>query len=141
MKIIESNFANQILKTVKNNLGNIFFFEHIAVVELDEGVHFDMNNSALIIDELLRYFGSSKPYGVIANRINSYSINLMDTPIFRRQAKNLRAYGVIGHDLAGKMNAEVENSFCISEKVDYDTVPEAIIKVSEKIKNTPFSLN
>src|SRR5210317_526088 len=128
MKIIESNFANQILKTVKNNLGNIFFFEHIAVVELDEGVHFDMNNSALIIDELLRYFGSSKPYGVIANRINSYSINLMDTPIFRRQAKNLRAYGVIGHDLAGKMNAEVENSFCISEKVDYDTVPEAIIK-------------
>ncbi|UKM64155.1 hypothetical protein GSB9_00702 [Flavobacteriaceae bacterium GSB9] len=141
MKIIDSDFSKNILKTVKNSLGNIFFFEDIAVVELNEGVHFDMNNSAPIIDELRAHYGDSKPYGVVANRVNSYSVNLMDAPYFKKQVKNMKAYGVIGHDLAGKMNAEVENSFCLSEKIDYDTISEAIEKVSERVKRGSISLN
>ncbi|MFI1744176.1 hypothetical protein [Thalassobellus sediminis] len=142
MKIIESDFSNQILKFVKNQLGNIFFFNHIAVVELNEGVHFDINNSSLIIDELNSYFGESKPYGVIANRINSYSVNLLDTPLFKKRAKNLYAYGVVAHDLASKMNAEMENDFCLSTKVNYDTINEAIDNVYNKIKKSDlFPLN
>ena len=66
MKIIESDFANQIIKFVENQLGNIFFFNHVAVVELKEGIHFDLSNAAMIIDELNSYFGSSQPYGVVA---------------------------------------------------------------------------
>ncbi|MFI1773543.1 hypothetical protein [Thalassobellus citreus] len=142
MKIIESDFSNQILKFVQNQLGNIFFFNHIAVVELNEGVHFDINNSSLIIDELNSYFGESKPYGVIANRINSYSVNLLDTPLFKKRAKNLYAYGVVAHDLASKMNAEMENDFCLSTKVNYDTINEAIDNVYNKIKKSDlFPLN
>jgi len=143
MKIIESRFAGQILKVVKNSLGDIFFLDDIAVVELSEGIHFDMQNSKLIIDELLNYFGTSKPYGVVANRINSYSVNLIHIPHFKNQAKNLKAYGVVGHDLAGKMNAEIENKFCYSENVNYDTLTDAIRSVSKKLKNNTntFSLN
>lgn len=141
MKIIESPFADQILKVVKNSLGDIFFLDDIAVVELSEGTHFDMRNSDLIINELLVYFGTSKPYGVVANRINSYSVNLIDIPHFKNQAKNLKAYGVVGHDLASKMNAEIENRFCYSGNVNYDTLSDAIKSVSKKIKNNTFSLN
>lgn len=142
MKIVESDFSNQILKFVENQIGNIFFFNHIAVVELNEGVHFDVSNSSLIIDELKSYFGNSQPYGVIANRINSYSVNLIDTPLYRKMAENLYAYGVVGHDLAGKMNAEIENDFCVSEKVDYNNLYEAINQVYNKVKNSgSFSLN
>ncbi|GAA4882372.1 hypothetical protein GCM10023311_00550 [Flaviramulus aquimarinus] len=142
MKITESDFSNQILKLVENPLGNIFFFNHLAVVELNEGVHFDINNASTIIDELKSYFGDTEPYGVIANRINSYSVNLIDAPLFRKKTKNLYAYGVVGHDLAGKMNAEIENDFCISEKVDYDSINEAISTVYNKIRNSgAFSLN
>lgn len=142
MKISESKFSNQILKFVENQVGNIFFFNHIAVVELNEGIHFDINNSSLIIDELVTYFGESQPFGVIANRINSYSVNLLDTPLYKEKAKNLYAYGVVGHDLAGKMNAEMENDFCVSEKVDYDNIYEAINTVYNKIKSSGlFSLN
>ncbi|WP_298553711.1 hypothetical protein [uncultured Algibacter sp.] len=142
MKIIESDFSNQIIKFVESQLGNIFFFNHVAVVELNEGVHFDMNNASIIIDELNSYFGNSQPYGVIANRVNSYSVNLIDTPQYKEKAKNLYAYGVVGHDLAGKMNAEIENDFCVSEKVDYDNIYEAINNVYNKIKSSSlFSLN
>ena len=142
MQITESDYSNQILKLVKNNIGNIFFFNHVAVVELNEGVHFDMNNSYSIIDEIVSYFGDKQPYGVIANRINSYSVNLMDAPFFRSQAKNICAYAVVGHDLASKMNAEMESDFCASEKVNYDNIYEAIADVYNKVKNKGyFSLN
>ncbi len=141
MKLVESNFASQIEKTVENKLGFIFFIEDIAIVELHEGIHFDMNNSYTVIDEFIAYFGSTKPYGVIANRANSYSVNLLHAPFFKTQAKNVLAYGVVGHNMASRMNAEIENGFCTSEKVDYNSISEAIKTVSEKVKKYSFSFN
>lgn len=142
MKIIESDFSNQIVKFVQNKLGNIFFFNHIAVVELNEGIHFNINNAPLILEELKSYFGDTKPFGVIANRVNSYSVDLLDTPKYRDEIKNLKSYGVVGHDAASKMNATIENDFCMSEKVDYDTIYDAINHVYNKVKNSKlFSLN
>ncbi|GGD05140.1 hypothetical protein [Hyunsoonleella pacifica] len=142
MKIIESDFSNQIVKFVQNKLGDIFFFNHIAVVELNEGIHFDINNAPLILEELKSYFGETKPFGVIANRVNSYSVELLDTPKYREEVKNLKSYGVVGHDAASKMNATIENDFCLSEKVDYDTIYDAINHVYNKVKNSKlFSLN
>jgi len=142
MKIIDSDFSNHIIKSVQKDLGNIFFFNHIAVVEFNEGVHVDINNSAEIFDEINAYFGTAKPFGVIANRVNSYSIKLLDVDLFREKVKNLCSYGVVSHNLAGKMNAEIESLFCLSEKICFDSIPDAINTVYSKVKNsTFFSLN
>ncbi len=142
MKIIESDLSNQIVEFVQNKLGNIFFFNHIAVVELNEGIHFSMKNASLILNELKSYFGETRPFGVIANRVNSYSVDLLDTQKYRENIKNLKSYGVVGHDLASKMNAVIENDFCLSEKVDHDTIYDAINHVYNKVKNSElFSLN
>lgn len=134
MKIIESEISNHILKTKKKELGTIFFFNHIAVVEFNEGVHIDINNSIDFFDEFKSYFGNSRPFGVIANRIYSYSVKLMDVDLFRNQANNLCAYAVVGHNPASKMNAKIENNFCISEKIDYDTLYEAMDNVYNIVK-------
>ena len=142
MRVIESDFSNQIIEFVQNKLGNIFFFNHIAVVELNEGIHFSMKNASLILDELKSYFGETRPFGVIANRVNSYSVDLLDAPKYREKIKNLQSYGVVGHDAASKMNATIENDFCVSEKVDYDTIYDAINHVYNKVKSSElFSLN
>ncbi|MDD7886180.1 hypothetical protein [Flavivirga sp. 57AJ16] len=135
MKIIESEISNHIQKVKKKELGTIFFFNHIAVVEFNEGVHIDINNAISFFDEFKSYFGESRPFGVIANRIYSYSVKLMDADLFRNQANNLCAYGVVGHNPASKMNAKIENNFCISEKIDYDTLYEAINSVYSKVKS------
>lgn len=136
MRIVDSDFSNQILKSIENKISNIYFFSHIAVVELKEGVHFDLSNAEMIINELNFYFGNHKPYGVIANRVNSYSVDLINTPSYKEKAKNLYAYGVVGHDHASKMNAIMENDFCASEKVDYNNIYEAINRVNNKVKNS-----
>jgi len=41
MKITDSNLSNQILEMVENKVGNIYFFDVVAVIELNEGIHFD----------------------------------------------------------------------------------------------------
>ena len=134
MKILDSDFSSKILKTVHTKLGNIFFLKYIAVVEIHDGIHFDINNASIIINELENYFKNSKPYGVIANRINSYSVNLINTTLFKKKATNLCAYGVIGHDAASKMNAKLENDFCKPTKVDFDNIYEAINSISNRVK-------
>ena len=142
MKIIESDLSNHIIKTAEKELGNLYFFNHVAVIEFNEGTHVDINNSSEIFEELKSYFGVSRHFGVVANRINSYSVNLLDTPLFREQAKNLCAYAVVGHNAASKMNAQIENGFCLSENINYDNVYEAIDNVYSKVKNKIlFSLN
>lgn len=134
MKIIETIFFNKIVKHSTNKLGHIFFFKHIAIVELNEGIHFNKKNSALIIDELNSFFGDSKPYGVISNRINSYSIDLINMSFYRKKAKNVCAYGVVGYSFASKMAAKLENRFCKSKKVNYNSIYEAIDSVCNKVK-------
>jgi predicted DNA-binding protein (MmcQ/YjbR family) len=142
MKIIESDLSNQIVAFVQNKLGNIFFFNHIAVIELNEGIHFNIKNAPVILNELKAYFGEIRPFGVVANRINSYSVDLLDTPKYKATLKNLISYGVVGHDAASKINATIESSFCEAEKVDHDTIYDAINNVYNTVKKSKlFSLN
>lgn len=138
MKITESNVSNQIVKSVQKKLGCIFFFNDIAVVEFNEGVHIDINNSSEIFNEINSYFGPDKPFGVIANRINSYSVNLLDAELFRAKVKNLSAYAIVSYNLAGRMNAEIESKFCLSENIIYSSIHEALSTVYNKVKNSTF---
>lgn len=134
MKIAESDFSNHIVKSVQKELGNIFFFKHIAVVEFNEGVHIDINNSSEFFDELINFYGNYRPFGVIANRINSYSVNLLDADLFKKKIKSLCYYAVVGHSNASKMNAEIEDSFSYSHKINYDCIHEAMTHIYGKVK-------
>lgn len=134
MKITESDFSNQIVKHAQTKLGDIYFFNHIAIIEFNEGVHIEINNSTEIFKELKQHFGEEKPFGVISNRINSYSVKLLDIPLFKRKLQNLDAYAVVGYNSASKMNATIENAYCLSYKTDYDNVYEAIDMVHKKVK-------
>ncbi|OEK08322.1 hypothetical protein A8C32_02400 [Flavivirga aquatica] len=140
MKIIESDFSKHIQKSVEKELGNIFFLKQIAIIEFNEGVDIDINNSSVIFNELKDYYGISKPFGVIANRVNSYSVKLMDMRLFRKKLNNLSAYAVIGHNTASRMNAEIENNFCVGCKINYDNLYEAINIVYTKVKKKEVSI-
>ena len=135
MKIAESDFSSHIVKSIQKELGNIFFFNHIAVIEFNEGAHIDINNSSEFFDELISYYGHSRPFGIVANRTNSYSVNLLDANLFIQKIKNLCYYAVVGHNMASKMNAEIENRFCSSQKINYNNIHEAMNDIYSKVKN------
>ncbi|KJD34520.1 hypothetical protein PK35_01645 [Tamlana nanhaiensis] len=134
MRIIDSDLRKHVLKTIKNELGYMHFLNQIAVIEFNEGVHVELNNTQSLFTELKTFFGINKPFGVVANRVNSYSVKLLDIPAFRSQVDNLSAYAVVGHDPAGIMNAAIESNFCLSDDIGYDNIYEAVDSVNNKVK-------
>jgi hypothetical protein len=142
MTIVDSNVASQIVEQKQCEAGTLHFFNHIAVVEFNEGIHADLNSGREMIHNLMKYFGNSKPFGIVANRVNSYSIALLETKEVRSIFPNLRAYGIVSHDLAGRMNADIESQFCTSENISFNNLYEGLDTVYKRVVNkSPISLN
>ncbi|OUS00831.1 hypothetical protein A9Q86_08745 [Flavobacteriales bacterium 33_180_T64] len=135
MTILETNVASQIVKQEQCQAGTLHFFNHIAVVEFNEGIHADLNSGKKMIQNIIDYFGKSKPFGIVANRINSYSIALLETAEVRSILPNLIAYGIVSHNEAGRMNAEIESQFCASENISFDNLQEGLDTVYKRVKN------
>jgi hypothetical protein len=142
MKIIESQLSKHIVKSDKIRLGEIHFFNHLAIIEFNEGVHVNLNNVDQIHKKLSSFYGESRPFGVIANRVNSYSIDLLDVSYIKKIMNNLCAYSIISHNSASAMNADIENKFCSSEKIHFKNIHEGVLFVYSKVKSkTLLSLN
>lgn len=134
MTITNSNVASQVLKQERSEAGTLHFFNHIAVVEFDEGIHADLNVGKKMIKGLLQYFGNSRPFGIVANRVNSYSIDLLETTEIRSIFPNLVAYGIVSHNQAGRMNAEIESQYCSSKNnISFDNLYEGLDTVYKRV--------
>ena len=142
MTILDSNVASQIIKQEQSEAGTLHFFNNIAVVEFNEGIHVDLNTARKTIHHLINYFGNSKPFGLIANRVNSYSISLLETLEVKSIFPNLVAYGVVSHNQAGRMNAEIESNFCSEKNISFDNLYEGLDTVHKRvIRQMPVLIN
>lgn len=137
MTIVNSNVASQIVKQEQSDAGMLHFFNHIAVVEFNEGLHVDLNSGRQTIHDLMDYFGDTKPFGLIANRVNSYSISLLETIEVKSIFPNMVAYGVVSHNEAGRMNAIIESNFCSLKDISFDNLYEGLdtvyLRVMDKL--------
>lgn len=142
MTITNSNLASQVLKQEVSQAGTLHFFNHMAVLEINEGVHVDLNSCKKTIGDLLSYFGNARPFGLVANRVNSYSIDLMETEEVRSIFPNLVSYGIVSHNEAGRMNAEIESQYCTSRNISFDNLYEGMDVVFKRvIKHMAVSIN
>lgn len=133
MTILDSNVASHIVKQEQSDAGTLHFFNHIAVVEFNEGLHIDLISARQTIHDLMNYFGNIKPFGLIANRVNSYSISLLETAEVKSIFPNMVAYGVVSHNHAGRMNALIESRFCDNKNIIYDNIYEALDTVYKRV--------
>ena len=140
MRIKDSALSKHVAKTSGVNLGMLYFFNSIVVSEFKEGVHVTYENAQELMREIRAYFGR-KPFGFISNMVNSYSINPSDTPRFKEEFKNLTAYGVVSYTKAGKLNAEIENSFCSNENIFFDDLYHATYKLHNKVKQNSIPID
>lgn len=143
MTITNSKVASQIVKQEQSEAGTLHFFNHIAVVEFNEGIHADLNVGKTMINELIKYFGNSRPFGIVANRVNSYSIALLETPEIRSIFPNLVAYGIVSHNQAGRMNADIESQYCSStSNISFGNLYEGLDTVYQRVvKKLNLSIN
>lgn len=142
MSISESNLASLIVKQSKSNVGIVHFFNQIAVIEFNEGTHIDLVSVNDTLKDILSYFGRSKPFGIVANRVNSYSISLLDIKDARQKLPNLTAYGIVSYNNATRMNAEIESSFCEWKDICFNNLHESLDTIYKRVKlKTNSTLN
>ena len=142
MTIVNSDMADQVVKQTQSKAGTLHFFNHLAVVEFNEGIHIDLSSARKPIHDLIEFFGQ-KPFGLIANRVNSYSISLLDITEVKLVLPNMVAYGVVSHNVAGRMNAEIESNFCSLQDICFDNLYVALDSIYNRVKEhlTATSLN
>ena len=136
MTITNSTVALNIVKKSKSKAGTLYFFDHFAVVEFNEGVHVDLSSAKDTIYDLMNYFGESRPFGLIANRVNSYSISLLDAQEIKTALPNLAAYGVVSHNHASNMNAKIEDSFCETQMIHFNDLHECLDSIYHRVKQS-----
>jgi len=134
MTVSESTLKNQIIKTIKTNIGDLYFFDNMVIAEFYEGEHVSFKNSVEIIKSLHTHFGTEKSFGFISNMINSFSIEPLDTLRFKDEINNMAAYANVCYNEAGKMNALIENSFLNNENICYSDLNQAVTSIENKLK-------
>ncbi len=91
-------------------LGRLYLFDNYVVAEFKEGVDINFDNFNDVTEIIKKQF-NDKPFGFISNRLNSYSINLIDATKFNAYFPNLKAYAIVAYNSITQRVFELENHF------------------------------
>ena len=140
MSITETPLYKNIISHKTISLGNIFFFKNYLVTEFNEGVEINYNNFEAVRELIRDHFGNES-FGLISNRINSYSIVITDAPLFN-QCESLKAYATVTYSLFAERVFNVENYFLKFNKQNFNSLTDAQNWVENTLTiNTQQSLN
>ncbi|MGE5943706.1 MAG: hypothetical protein ACM31G_05130 [Flavobacteriales bacterium] len=140
MSITETPLYQNVISHKTIVLGNLFFFENYLVAEFNEGVEINYNNFDAVRELIREHFGNES-FGLISNRINSYSIVITDAPLFN-QCQSLKAYATVTYSLFAEKVFNVENYFFKFNKQNFNSLTDAKNWVENTLTiNTQQSLN
>ncbi|MBT0608960.1 hypothetical protein [Aequorivita echinoideorum] len=111
---------NQILET---DIGKLYFYENIVVMEVDEGVVLSYKNGFSILIQGLNIL-EGRPFVYISNRIHSYSIKLPDYK-YLNKVPTLRGVAVVTYTEVASMNIMLEATFCKKPFRQFGTMADA----------------
>ena len=134
MKVLESNLKNHVIKSVSHDIGDVYFFNHFAIIEFGDGQHVTLEGSTGLLDHIKNYFGESRSFGVISNRVNSYSMQPMDVARAKEQFPNLAGYGVVANTSPGRLSAHIEDTFCTTQNIKFNNLYEAVETINSRVK-------
>ncbi|NND52436.1 MAG: hypothetical protein HKN54_08515 [Flavobacteriaceae bacterium] len=134
MKVLESNLKNHVIKSVSHDIGDLHFFNHFAIIEFSEGQHVTLEASIKLLDNIQNYFGDARSFGIISNRVNSYSMQPMDVVKAKERFTNLAGYGVVANSSPGRLSAHIEDTFCTTQNIKFNNLYEAVETINSRVK-------
>jgi len=94
---------------IENEYATVYFYGNITVVEVNEGVTISFKTGISLLLKSLTLLGT-KPFIIISNRINSYSVNPTDYKYLER-VPSLRGIAIVYHTESSKKAATLEAAF------------------------------
>src|SRR5690606_34348877 len=132
MSITETALYQNVKSHKTISLGNLFFFEHYLVAEFNEGVEIKYDNFDEVRELIKEHFGDNS-FGLISNRIHSYSIVVTDAPLFN-QCERLKACATVTYSLFAEKVFFIENYFFKFNKQNFHSLINAKTWVEEILK-------
>ena len=112
MNIVESRYLN--LQHQKHSLafGNFYFFEKFIISEIAEGCVFDWSKAEKLLELATTYYGENlKNLVLISNRVNSYSLKLVDLLKFNKIRGILDFFIIVPYNDIQSNNIMLEKLF------------------------------
>lgn len=128
----ESPFSKHIEATYRLKVGDFHFLRNFVVAEFNEGVNASYHDLEEAHDLAKDYY-KEKPFGFISNRINSYSINIMDVLKHQNKFKDLNAYAIVTHHRSSKISLIVEDYYFKLKRQRFNSLSEAAKWVNEHV--------
>ncbi|RFN57934.1 hypothetical protein [Marixanthomonas ophiurae] len=116
--------SSAVLKSIFNSeIGTIYFYGNIAIVEANEGVTLSYKNAFPVLVKGLNYLKVSS-WVYISNRIHSYSLNPHDYK-YLEKIPTLKGISIVYGSEIGKKNAAMESIFFNKPHTSFSTLTEA----------------
>ncbi|MBC3846587.1 hypothetical protein H8K90_09370 [Winogradskyella echinorum] len=126
------NLKNKTFLTRSTNLGEVYLFDNYIITNFNEGVDIDYANFNEVRDIIKNHF-EERPFGFIADRKNSYSINLNDANRFNISFPNLKAYAIVVYNSLTERVFEIENRFFTFNRQAFKSIEDAIDWVEQNL--------
>ena len=132
MTTYNSAVQNRIVKHHSFDIGDVYLFDKFIITEFKYGAEINFETFyevSLIIQDNF----DTSPFGIIANRINSYSVNLNDAPLFNEAFPNCKAFAIVHYNSLTEKVIEVENQFFTFNREAFGDLMEAVNWVDQNL--------
>jgi len=134
MTVKGSALANKANLIYNLKFGDLYFYDTFFIVEMKEGMVIKKEHVAHIQDLVHIHFGYDIPYGMISNRINSYSADLVDLRSVVEDVKFLVANAVVFYDKSLFESIDLENVMLKLNGTVFFNLNDAIKWTKQKVE-------
>ena len=135
MSKFKHNYLNNAKVSYHFPWGDLYFYDNFVISQIGEGVILGKPELIEAMVLMKDYFGTEKPYGLISDRVNSYSINLPELIPIARQFGKLTVNAVVVYSNIGYGNFEIEKRLLKFKGQIFFDLNQAIDWTKKEIQN------
>lgn len=132
--VLDSPLSENVQATYCLDIGDFHFFSDFVVAEFKQGAYVSFSDFKEIFD-LSQEFFESQPYGFISNRVNSFSVNLLDILKHRQKVKHLKAYAIVTYNHNSKRMLAIEDYYFKFQRKRFNSFLDAARWVTAQVKS------
>ncbi len=125
MQCSQLNLSESLIESFSIKNGKLSIFHNYCVLEIDEGTIVNFENSKDLLKHINHYYKDGRPFGIISNRTDSYSIDLSETHKFRTNKIQPVAKAVVTYNETSKRFIALENHFCKIKRQGFPSLEKA----------------
>ncbi len=132
MRVTQSNLPHELEDVYILESGMYYFFKDFIISEVNEGVLFNWEMGADLIELAYNHYGPDAEVSYISNRVNQYSTVPQDWLKFFNKNHQIKRFAIVTYTEIGIVNVMLEKIFFKSKLKRFDNLYEAVHWVTDQ---------